>query len=258
MHHIFVKENEINIDENRIVVSAGSNNYNHIVNALRVKKGELVLCSVEPFAFSFDYKTKVEEINVKNIVLDIEEKVKLRELPVKINLYQGITKFDKLEFIIEKAVELGAYSVNIVAMDYSIVKFDKEKIKSRKDRFEKIAKSAAEQSKRGMVPFINIFDSFNDVITNNKNDSNILFYENANDINMTRKTINELKNDLVKGNFKNMINIYIGPEGGFSKKEIESVEKSNFKVLTLGNRILRTETAAITALSIMMYEFENI
>ena len=263
MHHIFINENEIDLSNKLIKIDRGSENYNHLAKSLRVEKDENILCSVLPFINSYDYRSKVLDVNDEYITLLIEENVVANELPVKINIYQGIAKFDKFEFIIEKAVELGVYSVIPVATEYCVAKIDDKKSEKKIDRYNKISRSAAEQSKRHIVPHIGEPIDFKKMIeilsVTNVKKYNLLFYENAEGISKTREVLKEIAN-VVKNEDANTIeiNVVIGPEGGFSEKEIELAKNMNFNILSLGDRILRTETAAITAMSILMYEFNSI
>lgn len=254
MFHIFVDDNQIN-NENIIVTKIDDNeNYNHLKNSVRIKINELILVSINGFKQSFDYLTKVIDIDDEKIILDILEKSKSKELKYKINLYQGMPKSDKMEFIIEKAVELGVFSITPVDMDFSISKFNDKNKSSKILRYNKISKSASEQSKRSIIPEVRDNMNFSEMIMSIKNDRfNILFYENAEGIELTHKFINDLKNSIVENE---NINIIIGPEGGFSDKEIELAKNNNVHILSLGERILRTETAAISSLSIFMYELE--
>ena len=260
MHHIFVNENNIDL-RNRIVGITKNADYevfNHLVNSLRINKGEQILCSVVPFASSFDYLCEVSNVDSENVVLAIKEEMKSRELPVTINLYQGISKADKLEFIIEKAVELGVSSITPLSSEYCIAKIDEKKSDKKIDRFNKIAKSAAEQSKRHIIPKVNEPLKYADMLEQisdiqSKKVYNILFYENADGIMGTKKVIQEIKQDLLDKSDIG-VNVIIGPEGGFSEKEIDMAKQRGLSILSLGDRILRTETAAVTALSILMYE----
>ena len=156
MHHIFVDKKETSLDDKLIIIDNNSDyeNYNHLVNSLRIKEGEFVLCSLNPFISSFDYKTKVISIDKNEVRLGIEEETKANELDVEINLYQGLCKSDKFEFIIEKAVELGVHRIIPIDTEYTVVKLDQneKKLNAKLDRFNKIAKSAAEQSKRHYIP----------------------------------------------------------------------------------------------------------
>ena len=270
MHHIFIGENEIDLPNKLIEIESSSENYNHLVKSLRVEKGEDVLCSVDEFAHAFDYRSIVKDINAEKITLSIEENVDANELPIKINLYQGITKFDKFEFIIEKAVELGVYSICPVASEYCVAKIEDKKTDKKIDRFNKISKAAAEQSKRHIIPKVYEPISFKKVIENvstvrcdNKGNTikmyNLLLYENARGMLGTKEKIDEIiKSHRDKNADKIEVNVIIGPEGGFSEKEINLAKESGLDILSLGDRILRTETAAITAMSILMYEFNAI
>ena len=221
---------------------------------------------IPPLSDSFDYRAKVLTISDKKLVLCIIERTEPRELGVEINLYQGITKSDKLEFIIDNAVELGVKSITPVAMEFCIAKIDEKKSDKKIERYNKISKSAAEQSKRHIVPIVNTPISFAQMIKKivdekNKSDENItivnnlLFYENADGIIGTREKISNIVKAL-KNNKNIIVNVIIGPEGGVSEKEIAFASENNVDILSLGDRILRTETAAIVALSILMYEFE--
>lgn len=254
MFHVFVDDNQINNKNIIIAKNEDAENYNHLKKSVRIKVNELILVSINGFKQSFDYLTKVISIDDEKIILDILEKSKSKELKYKINLYQGMPKSDKMEFIIEKAVELGVFSIIPVDMDFSISKFNDKNKSSKILRYNKISKSASEQSKRSIIPEVRDNMNFSEMIMSIKNDKfNILFYENAEGIELTHKFINDLKNNIVENE---NINIIIGPEGGFSDKEIELAKNNNVHILSLGERILRTETAAISSLSIFMYELE--
>lgn len=268
MHHVFINENEIDLNSKIITIDGDSENYKHLVKSLRIKPGEMVLCSLVPFLDSFDYRAEVVDVNDVNLSLSIVEKVKGNELPIDINLYQGISKSDKLEFIIEKAVELGVKSITPIATEYCIAKIDDKKSDKKIERYNKISKSAAEQSKRHIVPMVNEPIDFKQMINNIVSEKcdekgqkveihNLLFYENAAGIVETKEKIDKIVKNLAAYNGranKIEINVIIGPEGGFSEKEIVLAKNSGLDILSLGDRILRTETAAITALSILMYE----
>lgn len=254
MHHIFVDENSINLVINEIVVDCvkDKDNYNHLAKVLRVNEGEIVLCSIIPFNFTFDYRTKIISIDKQKIVLSILEESKANELDIKISLYQGIAKADKMEYIIEKAVELGAYNIIPLESEFCVAKMQNEKIDKKLERLNKISCSAAEQSKRNIIPEVLKPITFKQMIETVDASSTLLFYENAKGIDYTKESIKSI----IKEN-KKEISIIIGPEGGFSEKEIDLAKNKGIKILSLGGRILRTETAAITALSILMYEIEN-
>ena len=272
MHHIFVNENLIDFTNKKITIDSANDkeNFNHMAKSLRVNVGEKVLCSAMPFEFSFDYLCEVANVDDESITLSILEEITSNELPIHINLYQGISKFDKLEFIIEKAVELGAYSVTPISTEYCVAKIVDEKIEKKLDRFNKISKSAAEQSKRHIVPEVKKPMSFGEMLDDigkEKNGEivyNLLFYENAKEIIFTKEVIDEIKGEIddnsvnkISDDKNIVVNVIIGPEGGFSENEIKLASNKGIRILSLGDRILRTETAAVTALSILMYEFSK-
>ena len=260
MHHIFVNENIVDWEAKVIRLSKDDEAFNHLVKSLRINEKEKVLCSLVPFKSSFDYLCEVKNVDSEYVMLTILEESAARELPVMINLYQGISKSDKLEFIIEKAVELGVSSITPLSTEYCIAKIDEKKSEKKIDRFNKIAKSAAEQSKRHIIPEVKEPVKFDELIKETgKNTSKgeesytLLFYENASRINETKRVIQNIRQKVDASN-EPIINVIIGPEGGFSEKEIEIAKSSGIYILSLGERILRTETAAVTALSILMYE----
>lgn len=260
MHHIFINENEINLSSKTIKIGHSDENYNHLVKSLRIKVDENVLCSVVPFSSSFDYRSVVNEITPDEIVFSIVENVMGNELPANINLYQGISKYDKLEMIIEKSVELGVSTITPVATEYCVAKIIDKKSEKKTDRFNKISKSAAEQSKRHIIPEVREPIDFKKMIATitSVNAYNLLFYENADGIVGTKKLVSNIIENVKNSPKKKVeINVIIGPEGGFSEKEIELARGANIEILSLGDRILRTETAAITALSIIMYELNT-
>ena len=264
MHHIFVKKDYVDLNNRIITISTldDYDNYNHLVKSLRIKVGEKVLCSIIPFLSTYDYKTVVQDVSVDAIILSIEEEVSTSELPISINLYQGVCKADKLEFVIEKAVELGVNTITPFETEFCVAKIDKKdkRFAAKMERFNKISKAAAEQSKRHIIPEVLEPITIDSALAKVKNDYNIVFYENAMDIDYTRKVINDLKKEIYNTHDKDEnvpVNSFVGPEGGFTEKEVNLMKEAGFHVLTLGKRVLRTETAAITALSILMYEFEK-
>lgn len=270
MHHIFVSENEIDVANKtiRILAKDENDNYNHLVKSLRIQVGEMILCSVSPFMHSFDYKSEIKEVTDEYVELYIIENVDTNELSAEINLYQGISKFGKLDFIIEKSVELGVNSITPIATEHCVAKIEEKKSEKKLDRFNKISKSAAEQSKRHIIPKVNDSLEFKQMIeflNNEKQNAikegakcyNILFYENADGIGHTKNYIGRIKENLVKNDGKTIVNVIIGPEGGFSESEIKIASENGIEILSLGDRILRTETAAVVALSILMYELSG-
>ena len=250
MHHIFVKKNQI-IDNSIIINNIEDiENFNHLKSSLRVNINENILVSV--IDELINYNSIVKNISDREIILEIIEIAGNNELGYKINLYQGLVKLDKFEYIIEKAVELGVFTITPVEMKNSIVKLKNDKIEKKIERYNKISKSASEQSKRSIIPIVNNPISFRELIDLIKdNDNNLLFYENEIDFDKTKSVISSIKDKN-----KKIINIIIGPEGGFSKAEIDMALDFNINILTLGKRTLRTETASIVALSFLLYNLE--
>ena len=246
MPKFFVKNNQIN--EN--VVSIIGTDVNHIANVLRLKvDDEIQVCNEDK---GINYNTKIAEINkefVKCNILEIKESNS--EANVHINILQGLPKAEKMELIIQKCTELGVKEITPVEMERCIVKLDSKSESKKKERWQKIAEVAAKQSGRDKIPQINN-------VINIKNVCNILTnydivlvpYENEKNV-----TLKEVLAKLPKKDLK--IAIIIGPEGGFEEKEIQMLEQSNCKIVTLGNRILRTETVAIAMTSVILYELAD-
>ena len=255
MHHVFVEQSIIN--DNHILISSKEDkeNFTHLKSSLRLNEGENVRASIDDESIDFDYMTKAVEVNNDSILLEIIEKINTNELKVKLNLYQGIPKKDIFEDIIDKSVELGVYSITPMSSTNCVSKITDSKEEKKLSRFNKISKSAAEQSMRAIIPKINIVLNFKEVIDIIKNDKyNLLFYEDVKDYDKTIKILTELKNDKTKDI---NVNVIIGPEGGFTKEEITYAEQNNIHVLSLGSRILRVETATLTALSYINYVLEG-
>ena len=180
----------------------------------------------------------------------IEEDYTDTELPVKIYLFQGLPKGDKMEYIIQKCVELGVYGIVPVEMKHCIVKLDSKKAKSKQSRWQSIAESAAKQSKRNIIPEVLDVSSFDKALDFAKTLDLILVpYENKEGMRATAEALSQLEN--VKS-----VGVFIGPEGGFEKAEIEKALQNNAKIISLGKRILRTETAAVTAVGMCMLHTE--
>ena len=173
------------------------------------------------------------------------------ELPSKIYLFQGLPKADKMELVIQKAIELGAYEVIPVAAKRCIVKLDEKKAAAKVSRWQGIAEAAAKQSKRGVIPSVHDVMSMQEAIAYAKNmDIKLIPYELAEDMQHTR----ELVESVTPGK---SIAVFIGPEGGFEQSEIEAAFQAGIEPVTLGRRILRTETAGLTVLSWLMYQLES-
>lgn len=222
--------------------------YNHIKNVLRMDVGDTCLISCGGKSDLCEISAFYEDA----ICLDIiEEDYNDTELPIKIYLFQGLPKGDKMEYIIQKCVELGVFAIIPVEMKHCVVKLDDKKAKSKQARWQSISESAAKQSKRNIIPEIMGVSSFDKALEFAKSLDMILVpYENKDGMKATVEALENLKN--VKS-----VGIFIGPEGGFDEKEITKTLDVNAKVISLGKRILRTETAAITSVSMCMLEIEK-
>jgi RNA methyltransferase, rsmE family len=244
MYHFFVSEEQIN-GENAYIEGS---DVNHIVNVLRMKTGEELLISVKG---DWDYLCKIEDIETDRVNLKVIESMEQRELPVNITLLQGIPKSDKLEMIIQKSVELGVSEIIPVKTKRVVVKIEEKKQASKANRWNAIAESAAKQSKRSIIPKVSEPMSIDNALEIVKDFGvKLIPYENADGIEKTRKILDSM--DKTKN-----IAIFIGPEGGFEESEVEKIKDSGFEVITLGKRILRTETAGLALLSNIMIRLED-
>ena len=226
---------------------------NHIKNVLRKKIGdELIVCDKDK---SQDYCCTIQEINDNKIECIINEELETNVEPnIKVTIFQGLPKADKMELIIQKAVELGVYDITPIQMERCIVKLnDKDKIK-KIQRWQKISEVASKQSGRNIIPNINNIINARSICNFTANyDIVLIAYENEQN-NTLKNEIEKLKNT----NKKDLkIGIVIGPEGGIDEKEIEMLKKNECKIVTLGKRILRTETVALNILSVLMYELDS-
>lgn len=217
--------------------------HNHIKNVLRMKVGDTILISVN----GKSDLCQIETIDNDQITTPIiEEDYQNTELPLQIHLFQGLPKSDKMELIIQKAVELGVYSITPIEMKRCIVKLDDKKKKSKQIRWQAISESAAKQSKRNTIPEINEIVSYKAALAVAKElDLLLVPYENEDGILSTKEALTALKE-------AKSVGIIIGPEGGFDDAEIEQAKDAGGKTISLGKRILRTETAAITAVGMCM------
>lgn len=233
-------------------VSIFDGDVNHIRKVLRMKEGDELTVSDGD---GTDYFCRIRSISEEVVVCDIVDSwTSYVELPVKLYLFQGLPKADKMELIIQKAVELGAYEIVPVAMSRSIVKLDEKKAGKKTARWQGISESGAKQSDRAIIPEVKSPMSYKNALEYAKTlDAIIVPYEKADGIEVSRELISKLCSD---ENIKS-IGIFIGPEGGFAEKEIEQALEAGATPITLGRRILRTETAGLAVLSILMYQLER-
>lgn len=245
MYRFFVNEDQILQDE---VIITGSD-VNHIKNVLRMKIGETILISNRQ---DREYRCVIESIDNEEIKAKIEDvNGQVRELPIKVTLFQALPKGDKMETVIQKMVELGTYEIVPVSTKRCVVKLDEKKAIAKTKRWNTIAESAAKQSKRGIVPQITMPISYKNALKKAQEMDIILIpYEEAENMEHTREVISHIKSGMSVG-------IFIGPEGGFTIEEVEEAINAGAYDITLGKRILRTETAGMALMSVLMFNSEE-
>jgi 16S rRNA (uracil1498-N3)-methyltransferase len=253
MPKFFVENKQVDNGELRII----GNDVNHIKNVLRMKIGDTF--NVCNSTNSDNYIVEIDRFDKEDIICKIIEKNNDNaESNVKVHIYQGLPKADKMELIIQKSVELGVEKITPVEMKRCVVKLDgKDKVK-KIDRWQKIAEVAAKQSGRDIIPEICQIQNIKQITEDfSEFDKVLLCYENEKDtfIKDVLKSADLIEKSNCKSEMK--IAVIIGPEGGIDVSEVEYMEQGGAKVISLGNRILRTETVAISLLSIIMYEFER-
>lgn len=222
---------------------------NHIRNVLRMKPGEAVRISDGKGSC---YDGTVDTLQSDEIIVRLTgEKMESTELPVEVVLFQGLPKSDKMEWIIQKNTELGVGAIVPVATSRAVVKLDEKKADSKVKRWNGIAEAAAKQSKRTLIPEVRSVLSFKQALAESATfDVKLMPYENAEGMAFTRKCIGEIKPGA-------KVAVFIGPEGGFSEEEVKAASEMGFLPITLGRRILRTETAGMSVLSMISYALEN-
>lgn len=247
MYQFFVEPSQISVPDKRVVIQGGD--VNHIRNVLRMKPGEEL--NVSNGTDGKEYRCAITAFEEDRVLCELrfvkEDKV---ELPARVYLFQALPKADKMEWIIQKAVELGVYRIIPVAARRCVVKLDEKKAAAKIARWQTIAEAAAKQSKRGVIPEISGVMSFAQAVELAEDmDVKLIPYELAEGMGKTREMIDSL-------GAGQDIAVFIGPEGGFETSEVESAVERGMIPITLGKRILRTETAGLAVLSWMMYLLE--
>ena len=246
MHQFFVEASQIH---DKAVIIEGSD-VNHIKNVLRMKAGEEI--SVSNGEDGREYRCGIVRIEEDRVVCELrfvkEDGV---ELPSRVYLFQGLPKADKMELIIQKAVELGVYEVIPMETGRSVVKLDAKKAAQKTARWQAIAEAAAKQSRRRIIPQVAAPVSFAQALARAAEmDIKLIPYELAEGMDFTKQIFANL------GEGKD-IAVFIGPEGGFEEKEIVRAKECGIQPITLGKRILRTETAGFTVMAWIMYQLEK-
>lgn len=246
MSKFFVKQNQI---ENNAIKVIGED-VNHIANVLRMRKNdEIQLCNQDT---GENYLVIITNISKDCVECAIKEKIETTtESNVHITLFQGIPKFEKMELIIQKCTEIGVKNIVPVIMERTVVKLDDKVANKKLERWQKIAEIASKQSMRDCIPNVEKIINIKE-IEESKFDRVLVAYENE-EHNMLKNELNKLKKQEKEYN----IAIVIGPEGGISEKEIDVLKEKNAVFVSLGKRILRTETAGIVMSGNIIYELEE-
>lgn len=244
MHHFFAEPSQI-ADGKATIIGA---DVNHMKNVLRMKPGEQVeisdgdglryICVIENFADECVH-LRIEDVEAYAV-----------ELPSKIYLFQGLPKSDKMELIVQKAVELGAFEVIPVVTKRAVVKLDEKKAAKKVQRWNAISEGAAKQSGRSIVPKVHDVLSYAEALEYARQmDVRLIPYEKASGMEVTRQAVETIRPG-------QSVAVFIGPEGGFEEAEVEQAEEAGALPVSLGKRILRTETAGLAVLSVLMYHLE--
>lgn len=273
MQHFFIKNNQIIDNKIKIV----GKDVNHIKNVLRCKVNEKIEVSV--LETEEKYLAQILELNSKNIICGIIRKINENyESNVKINIIQGLPKSDKMELIIQKCTELGVKEITPLELERCVVKLEGKDVDKKLSRWESIAETAAKQCGRNFVTKINRLHNLKNIEEVLKSNELVIVAYEGEKIVSLKEVLNDLKfknlqqeilfaasnnfeeisnnfnNELPKKEEEIRIAIIIGPEGGLEEKEVETLKLLGAKSVSLGKRILRTETVAIALTSIIMYE----
>lgn len=246
MDRFFVAKKNINLESKTCIIEG--EDVKHISKVLRCRIGEeLEVCDND----NNEYICEITNIDKSEVKLDILEVVDVkRESDLKIKVYQGLPKGPKMEMILQKLTEVGVDEIILVETKRTVVKVDDKKEDKKIERWERIIYEAAKQSKRGKIPSLRGVLSFKEALDDmKKNDFNIAPYENE-----RTKSIKQA----IKGLDIKNIGIFVGPEGGFEDTEIKDIEEIGGQSVSLGPRILRTETASLVASSIVLYELSDL
>ncbi len=246
MYQFFVEPDQIC---GKIITITGSD-VNHIKNVLRMKPGEEL--SVSNGIDGKEYRCGISSLEEDRVVCELrfvkEDGV---ELSSRVHLFQGLPKADKMELIIQKAVELGVYEIIPVATKRCVVKLEEKKAAVKIARWQQIAEAAAKQSKRRIVPRVGKVMTFGEAVQKAASmDVKLIPYELAEGMERTKALIEGLRPG-------QDIAVFIGPEGGFEETEVDKALASGIEPVTLGKRILRTETAGFTVMAWIMYQLEE-
>ncbi|WP_367567850.1 16S rRNA (uracil(1498)-N(3))-methyltransferase [Lacrimispora sp.] len=245
MYHFFVNQDQVGAE----TITITGPDVNHMKNVLRMGAGEEILVSN---GVDKDYLCEILSVSPEKVlakILSVTEGG--TELPARLYLFQGLPKSDKMELIIQKAVELGVYEIIPVETKRTVVKLDKKKEESKLKRWQAVSESAAKQSKRLIIPKVSGVMTFRQALefSQKELDRTVIPFEHAGNMRATREILKEIEPGMSVG-------IFIGPEGGFEDSEVELAKFHGAKPITLGKRILRTETAGLALLSVLSFQLE--
>jgi 16S rRNA (uracil1498-N3)-methyltransferase len=244
MHRFFIKQDDITNDK----IMIENEDVQHISKVLRLKEGEnIILCDQK----GTDYNVVIESISKQIVKTTIISKEPSKGEPtIDVVLYQGIPKSTKMDLIIQKCTEMGITRVVPVFTNRTIVKLESEKDEAKKvARWTKIAEEAAKQSARGIVPHIEMPMNLEKALMDSRKlDITLIPYELERDMSVKAA---------LQGKIAKSVGFFVGPEGGFDTSEIDRAKQNNVTPVTLGSRIMRTETAGFAMLTCIMYEYDQ-
>ena len=220
----------------------------HIMDVLRMGPGDLLQVVADD---GISFVGEIAAVSTNTVTVSAKEILRESHEPdVRISLLQGLAKGEKMELIIQKAVEIGVAEIFPLAMDHSVVVLDRSKAGKKTERWQKIAEAAAKQSKRDMIPDVHEVMKLSRVLQEEKWDLLVIAYESENQV--------SLKEVLQAHKDAKSIGIIIGPEGGLSNEEVKAAQEAGGIAVSLGRRILRTETAGMVVATAILYETDNL
>ncbi len=246
MNHFFADPSDISGND---IILRGDD-HNHIKNVLRLKKDDVI--SVSDGVSDREYRCHIESFGdgFVHCRLDFIKEAGC-ELPVRVRLFQCLPKSDKMDHIVQKTVELGVYEIIPVASKRAVVKLDEKKVEAKVKRWNAISEAAAKQSKRSHIPQVKDVMGFEEAVKAARDsDTALIPYELSSGFSFTR--------DILEGLSDNKdISVFIGPEGGFDEDEVKLAKEAGIIPVSMGKRILRTETAGPVFLAWLVYRFED-
>ena len=249
MYRFFVEPEAIDTASGIITITG--EDVRHIRDVLRMRAGEQVLLCTAAGEDPVDYLCEISECGEQILTRIIEKRRCESELESKIYLFQALPKGDRMETVIQKSVELGVHAIVPIVTRRTIVKLDAKRAAKKTDRWNSISLAAAKQSKRGIIPKVEQTLSWKEALVRAKELDRILLpYENAEGMDYTRRVLSEIRPG-------ESIGIFIGPEGGFEDAEVEELKNQGAKVISLGHRILRTDTAGPALIAALMLQLET-